>query len=848
MAPEHRCTAPAAALACAFLTLAAAAPAAILNVEADGSGQYPNIQAAIDAAVAGDTVLLGSGVYRHAVTRTLNGSTCNSVCFMKSDITLQGAGGPVPSVIDGQDVRHGICGEGLGPATVIRGVTVLDGKASGNGGNGVWGGGMLFHYSSPVVEDCVIRSCFAVGGGGMLFNGSHAGVGAVVRSCVFENNTSSDLGGALEIYLGALFTVENNTFIDNTALDRGGAAMFNATTGTVNNNIFYGNVAGEGGPALSCINSSFTGSCNLFWANSPGSDVQTCAVTIGSNGNLEADPLFCSVDTPDYRLQSTSPGAPAFSGGCGLIGALGVGCEPIPGGPGLRIPEIVGFSGAEVFVPVILDGNSPSGVRSYRLELAVDPAVLGFERVETAGTLSEGMLVVGNSPAPGVVLVAAAGVDPVGDNATLLTIVLSIPASVPDGTRAPVAFTDFVWGEGIPPSGLTDGGVTVGAGLTIGGHVTYYTGDPDPGPVPDIELSLSGDRVATTVSGADGAYSFDGLWLGSNVTIVPGTDAQDLSAVSSFDASLVLGHLVQVDTLDAGQLLAADVTGDGTMSPEDAARILRMIVDPGTIPDPLWLFEPPLREVLSLPEAQSDLDFTAMLRGDVSGNWCPAFPCPVPAREAVPAWSTSGAWSGSVFEIVVRVDEGGTRSLDFALTYDAARLTFLELDSAGGGLWTSFEQEGRISVAGATGVPWGEGQPVVTARFAPALSPPRRSEIGVGALRIDESAPQEAVVPVPGLNAPAGALVDFDLRISPNPARGAVELGIVGAAGPVRVQVFDVAGRRIRSFGATPDAAGARAFTWDRRDAAGARVADGIYFVRATDAERAVTRRVVLVQ
>jgi hypothetical protein len=70
---------------------------------------------------------------------------------------------------------------------------------------------------------------------------------------------------------------------------------------------------------------------------------------------------------------------------------------------------------------------------------------------------------------------------------------------------------------------------------------------------------------------------------------------------------------------------------------------------------------------------------------------------------------------------------------------------------------------------------------------------------------------------------------------------------VVGARGPIRIDVFDVAGRRIRAYGGIPDAEGRRALVWDRRDGGGSRVVDGVYFLRATAGERLVTRRIVLV-
>ena len=48
---------------------------------------------------------------------------------------------------------------------------------------------------------------------------------------------------------------------------------------------------------------------------------------LGVNGNIAADPLFCAPAIGNYALDAASPCAPEQApAGCGLIGAIGVGC------------------------------------------------------------------------------------------------------------------------------------------------------------------------------------------------------------------------------------------------------------------------------------------------------------------------------------------------------------------------------------------------------------------------------------------------------------------------------------------------------------------------------------------
>lgn len=316
-------------------TLTAAAPAAVIHVEADGSGDYPTIQAAIDAAVAGDVVELGPGDYTGNVSRVIEGNIANAVAHLKSGVTLQSANGPALTRIDGEGSRHCLVGQFLDPSTVVRGISFIYGYASGGGGNGAWGGGVLVIDSAPTFEGNRFRDCYALGGGGFLSRRDFGGVGPTMLGNLFLDNTAGDLGGGLEISFAASCVVEGNTFVRNHTFSQGGAGLLiNASAGTVDRNLFWTNVAtgGAGGVTfISGAGASSTGSCNVFWNNQGDGDpnVTGGGIVIGANDNIIADPLFCDPGKGDFHVSTISPCAPTAPSGCGLIGALGVGCGPV---------------------------------------------------------------------------------------------------------------------------------------------------------------------------------------------------------------------------------------------------------------------------------------------------------------------------------------------------------------------------------------------------------------------------------------------------------------------------------------------------------------------------------------
>jgi hypothetical protein len=90
----------------------------------------------------------------------------------------------------------------------------------------------------------------------------------------------------------------------------------------------------------------------------------------------------------------------------------------------------------------------------------------------------------------------------------------------------------------------------------------------------------------------------------------------------------------------------------------------------------------------------------------------------------------------------------------------------------------------------------------------------------------------------------------LELRLAgENPARGAVALESgLGAAGPLRLEVLDVRGARVRVLHDGPVAAGRATWVWDGRDAGGRVVPPGVYLVRARGPVAAVVRRVVVLR
>jgi hypothetical protein len=105
------------------------------------------------------------------------------------------------------------------------------------------------------------------------------------------------------------------------------------------------------------------------------------------------------------------------------------------------------------------------------------------------------------------------------------------------------------------------------------------------------------------------------------------------------------------------------------------------------------------------------------------------------------------------------------------------------------------------------------------------------------------------VMPASGsVDAPAEPIpTEFALRApSPNPFETETSVALaLPQPSPVRVEVFGLAGERVRTLRDGTEPAGVRHFAWDGRDALGRAAPTGIYFVRVRAGVHSATQRLV---
>ena len=190
--------------------------------------------------------------------------------------------------------------------------------------------------------------------------------------------------------------------------------------------------------------------------------------------------------------------------------------------------------------------------------------------------------------------------------------------------------------DGAIPTQTADGSFQVDQVYDVSGTVPFWNG----GVVSGALLTLTGDRVYTGLSDATGAYTVGGA-AADDYVLTP-SKSDEANGISAYDASLALQHDAGLIVLSGHAASAADVNRSGTITSMDAFHIVQKSVDLIALPFPgagvVWSFAPPSRSYANLSSNQTGQDFTAVLLGDVSGNWSPT---PPPAPPEQPAGSAT---------------------------------------------------------------------------------------------------------------------------------------------------------------------------------------------------------------
>jgi hypothetical protein len=303
-----------ASMACSALGLLVCTVIQGNTAELDVPGDFATIQAALNAAVAGDEVRVAPGIYLEFLN------------FNQKDVELTSTEGAEATILQAPASGPGVI---IGPAGSISGFTIRKSSPLMTG-TGIVAHGPGSHISSNIFH--TNRDGLGFFGAAISMNNASP----VIQRNVFRNNSPStqSLSGVISLINGSSPYIANNIFysnagrainvtvpssaspvvINNTIVGNNTAIRVDTRNSTANqiyrNNIIYGNNVGFQTEFGSDANNP-TWQNNLVSGN--GTNYAGTSDLTGISGNIGGVPLFVDAAERNYRLQSDSPAIDAGS-------------------------------------------------------------------------------------------------------------------------------------------------------------------------------------------------------------------------------------------------------------------------------------------------------------------------------------------------------------------------------------------------------------------------------------------------------------------------------------------------------------------------------------------------------
>ncbi len=289
-------------------------------------GDYSTLQAGINAAWTGDTVLAADGTYYGSGNKNLD--------FQGKNIRLMSENGPEYCVIDCENSGRGFYfHSGESQSALVKGFTIQRAMSGSQHGAGIY-----IENSSPTIQRCILKwnkTGDYRNGGGIYCTSSTS----KIYHCSIIRNTASYASGGGVYCTGSVISLYNCTIAENSCRNEGAGLYAADMSPDIKNCTFVRNTTrtSEDGGGIYCVDCSPTVMDSIIWGNVPDQiyldGTATISVTYSDveggyagTGNINVDPLFVRGMLSSYYISQTAAGqssdSPCLDAGSGTAASI----------------------------------------------------------------------------------------------------------------------------------------------------------------------------------------------------------------------------------------------------------------------------------------------------------------------------------------------------------------------------------------------------------------------------------------------------------------------------------------------------------------------------------------------